>query len=332
MTATASHTGASISPDPAAAADYTGPVTYTVSAADGTSRAYTVTVHVVKIASVTAVNGNFSAPHGLKTGLDISGAVKAAITSVTGTDSLGNTITLAAADYSVDPLFPNATGANAVATLRVPAAKSSTGGDITEDFTVYIKKDAKEITEFYFTLDSKKYGVGDGVESGSGSISGNAVTVIVPYDTDLRDLTPAITVSAGASVDPQSGTAGDFSSDKTYTVTAEDDTTKTYTVTVNMRPGITISGITVKGLSALTFSGVSPSVAREESITITISDGLIDVIADSWYVDISGPASSSSTVSSIVFSAPATPGFYNVNVIATVGDVDYSGSFGLIVQ
>jgi hypothetical protein len=46
MTAKADHTGTSISPDPAEARSYAGPVTYTVSAADGTAQAYTVTVSV----------------------------------------------------------------------------------------------------------------------------------------------------------------------------------------------------------------------------------------------------------------------------------------------
>jgi hypothetical protein len=46
MTATASHTGASISPDPGTARSYASPVTYTVTAADGSTQNYTVTVTV----------------------------------------------------------------------------------------------------------------------------------------------------------------------------------------------------------------------------------------------------------------------------------------------
>ncbi|MDR2028389.1 MAG: DUF5018 domain-containing protein, partial [Treponema sp.] len=46
MTAAVSHTGVSIDPDPAAATDYSAPVTYTVRAADGTTQTYTVTVTV----------------------------------------------------------------------------------------------------------------------------------------------------------------------------------------------------------------------------------------------------------------------------------------------
>jgi hypothetical protein len=51
--------------------------------------------------------------------------------------------------------------------------------------------------------------------------------------TDVTSLVPTIVISDGASVDPASGVAQDFSSDVIYTVTAEDNvTTKTWTVSV----------------------------------------------------------------------------------------------------
>jgi hypothetical protein len=111
-------------------------------------------------------------------------------------------------------------------------------------------------------------------------------------------------------------------------VTAADGTQATYTVTVNTEPGITISGITIAGFSVLRFSGVPPSpVSPGAPITIVI---LGDVRPDSWFIDISGPASSA--FFSADFIMPPIPGFYNINVIAKIGGVDYSGSFGLIVD
>ncbi|MDR2094956.1 MAG: hypothetical protein LBP76_05485, partial [Treponema sp.] len=153
--------GASSNPASGAARNFTSSQTYTVTAEDGTTQDYTVTVNVAKIASVTAVTGNLTSPNGFKkTGSDISAAIKAAITSVTGTDSLGTAIILAEADYSVDPLTPATAGGNVTATLRVPSAKTSSGTDIITNFPVYIKNDAKAITEFYFTVNSTNYGVG----------------------------------------------------------------------------------------------------------------------------------------------------------------------------
>jgi hypothetical protein len=239
MIASASHSGASISPDPAAAKSYTSPVTYTVTAADGSTQAYTVTVNVAS-----------------------------------------NT--------------------------------------------------AKAITAFYFTVGTKNYGAGTGTESGSGSISGNSISVTVPYGTNITGLAPTVSHS-GASINPTAGTAWGGGSSKTYTVTAEDGTTQNYTVTVNAAPGITVSGITVEGLSALNFSSVPTSpVSASTLITITISGTVT-----SWYVELSGsgtPIPHQNSSAPISFNAPSVPGFYSVNVFATVGGVLYSGSFGLTVN
>jgi hypothetical protein len=46
------------------------------------------------------------------------------------------------------------------------------------------------ITAFYFTIGSKRYGVGTGVEAGSGNINGNTITVTVPYGTKLSPPPP----------------------------------------------------------------------------------------------------------------------------------------------
>ena len=70
----------------------------------------------------------------------------------------------------------------------------------------------------------------------SGTITGNNVAVTVPSGTDVTSLTPTIVVSPEATVSPASGTAQDFTSPVTYTVTAEDGTTATYTVTVTVTP------------------------------------------------------------------------------------------------
>jgi ABC-type cobalt transport system substrate-binding protein/predicted DNA-binding WGR domain protein len=71
-------------------------------------------------------------------------------------------------------------------------------------------------------------------QTGAAVINSAAATVAVEVanGTDLSSLTPAITVSDGASVDPASGVAQDFSAPVQYTVTAEDNTEKVWTVTV----------------------------------------------------------------------------------------------------
>jgi Listeria/Bacterioides repeat len=87
-----------------------------------------------------------------------------------------------------------------------------------------------------------------------GSISGNAISVIVPYSTAVTSLAPTISASTGASVSPASGVAKDFSdyaNGVAYTVTASDGSTKAYTVKVTRR-------------AALSFDAQSGSCATTE--------------------------------------------------------------------
>ncbi|MDR2064387.1 MAG: DUF5018 domain-containing protein, partial [Prevotellaceae bacterium] len=58
------------------------------------------------------------------------------------------------------------------------------------------------------------------------------VIVTMPYDTDITNLVPSITVSDYASILPSSGVAQDFTSAVTYTVTAQDGTIKIWNVSV----------------------------------------------------------------------------------------------------
>jgi hypothetical protein len=129
----------------------------------------------------------------------------------------------------------------------------------------------------------------------------------------------------GTSISPDPATAKSYAGPVSYTVTAADGSTQDYTVTVNVAPGITISGITVESFAVLTFTGPS-SVSASAPITITISGGTVS----SWHIEVSGPVTSTYTTNA--FTAPSVPGFYSVNVFATVGGVLYSGLFGLAVN
>lgn len=64
------------------------------------------------------------------------------------------------------------------------------------------------------------------------SSSNNTVTVIVSNGTNVSSLIPTITVSPNATINPMSGVAQNFASDVTYTVTAENGSTKNWTITV----------------------------------------------------------------------------------------------------
>ncbi|WP_173076297.1 DUF5018 domain-containing protein [Tenuifilum thalassicum] len=71
----------------------------------------------------------------------------------------------------------------------------------------------------------------------SATIDANAATVdvLMPFGTDVTSLTPTITVSAAATISPASGVSQDFTNPVTYTVTAQDGSTKVWTVTVTVQ-------------------------------------------------------------------------------------------------
>jgi len=77
----------------------------------------------------------------------------------------------------------------------------------------------------------------------------HTIILNVPFGTDVTTIVPTITISSGASINPNDNTAQNFSSPVIYTVTATDISTQAYIVTVVIAkpihdPVILIPGIT----------------------------------------------------------------------------------------
>ena len=64
----------------------------------------------------------------------------------------------------------------------------------------------------------------------------HTISLVTNYGTALTSLSPTITVSADATIAPTSGTARNFTSAVTYTVTAQDAIEQIWTVTVTTKP------------------------------------------------------------------------------------------------
>ena len=69
-------------------------------------------------------------------------------------------------------------------------------------------------------------------ESVYGGINGSTLTLYVPESTDVKALAPTFELARFASAFPAPGTARDFSKPQTYTITAQDKSTRDYTVQV----------------------------------------------------------------------------------------------------
>ena len=63
------------------------------------------------------------------------------------------------------------------------------------------------------------------------------ISFVLPAETDVTQLVPTIEVSEGATVEPASGVAQDFTNPVTYTVTAQNGTMAAYTVMVIVEGG-----------------------------------------------------------------------------------------------
>jgi hypothetical protein len=88
----------------------------------------------------------------------------------------------------------------------------------------------KLITSFHLRLDSEVIGLVNQTDY--------TITLNVPYGTDVKNLTPSIVISTGATVLPASGTSQDFTNPVVYIVTAQDGSVRSYMVTVNVLPEV----------------------------------------------------------------------------------------------
>jgi formylglycine-generating enzyme required for sulfatase activity len=219
MTTYITHTGASISPASGAAQDFSSPVTYTVTAADGTTQPYTVTVNAAASTAKAITAFTITSPAAA------TGIINEALHTVTidvplGTAINNMTTSITHTGASISPAAGSGADFSTAQTYTVTA-----GDTTTQAYTVTVNvapSTAKAITGFSFASPAAAGTINEGAKT---------IALTVPYGTALASLTPTITIT-GASVSPVSGAAQNFAGPVTYTVTAADTTTQTYTVTV----------------------------------------------------------------------------------------------------
>jgi formylglycine-generating enzyme required for sulfatase activity len=110
------------------------------------------------------------------------------------------------------------------------------------------KSSEKEILEFtVFTDESKK-------EKFVGVIKKNKIYIELPFEINEKKLIPSATISYGATILPENDTFCDLSNEATFTVTAEDNSEKTYSIVIekestcpgNEKHGIVINKVEYK--------------------------------------------------------------------------------------
>lgn len=238
LTPTIVHTGSSVNPGTGVARNFQNPLLYTVTAADGTTKVYTVTATVSASSAKEITTFSILGINGAIVGTDI------AVTLPNGTDVTSLTPTIIHTGASVNPASGMVQNFTNPISYTVTAADNST-----KVFTVTVTvaaNNAKEITTF-------------SILGFNGAISGTNISVTLPFGTDLSSLTPTI-VHTGASTNPASGVVQNFQNPLQYTVSAADNSTKLFTVTVS------VAANSVKEITTFSILGINGAIVGTDAL------------------------------------------------------------------
>ena len=128
----------------------------------------------------------------------------------------------------------------------------------------------------------------------------HTVTAYAEWDYDISNIIPAITVSPQATINPASGVAQDFTNSISYTVTAEDESSQMWTVTIINDPNacpnpeqITVSNIgeetaTISWQQRYLEISYNVKVSSTEMSDMTATADIYDNVISSTTLDLTG--------------------------------------------
>jgi hypothetical protein len=227
------------------------------------------------------------------------------ITVPYGTDITSLSPVIEFTGSAVNPASGAAQDFTSPVTYRVTADNGST-----RDYTVVVRyalSDAKAISSFV-------------IGSTAGEIGEQAITITVPYGTDITSLSPVIKFT-GSAVNPASGTAQDFTSPVTYRVTADDGSTRDYVVAVQSegRSPISISFV------SLPYETVDLTADSEKDLSRTQKDTLRITLSGAparWFIDGEEQSETGSTLNIAAINYPV--GIHHVTALVYNDGIPYS--------
>jgi hypothetical protein len=190
-------------------------------------------------------------------------------------------------------------------TYRVTADDGST-----KDYTVIVRhavSDTKVITAF-------KIGAAAGI------ITGQAITVTVPYGTDLASLSPDI-LFTGSAVSPASGAPQDFTDPVIYRVIAGDGSVRDYTVTVQSQG----RGPVEITFTSLPYEKIDLTFDAEKDFSRTQKDTLQITVAGAparWFIDSVEQPETAGTINIAAIDYPV--GIHHVTALVYKDEIPYS--------
>jgi hypothetical protein len=246
--------------------DFTVAKSYVVTASDASTKPYIVTVAIASNTAKDITTFSFLTIHNPGLAADVTATING--TAITATVPFGTNVSALIASFATTGATVTISGtaqtsggtANNFATATTYLVTASDAS--TRSYTVTLgiaPSGAKDLSAFAFRS-SVNSGLGADVIA---SISGTTITATVPYGTDVTALIATFSTT-GASVAiagaPQTSgvTPNSFTSATTYTVTANDSSTKSYTATVTSAPN------TAKDIGAFSFLSIhNPGLAAD---------------------------------------------------------------------
>ncbi len=263
--------------------DFTNPVTYTVVAEDGSTHNYSVIVKVSTVASNAITSYSINGSQGSIVNNDISVIVPEG----TNTKNLVATFTTTGTKVTVHQItkkFPFTADIEQISGVTsngfslsniTPVVYTVTGADgKSQDYNVRVTtapSSAKQITSF-------------SINGTSGLISGQDINVTLPAGTSPSLLVAKFsTTGAKVTVNgiPQvSGISpNDFTEALTYTVTAEDDSTQDYTVSVE------IAAPVAKSITSFSLNGNQGIIGNSDILVYVPFGTKVDSMIASFTID-----------------------------------------------
>ncbi|HHX61810.1 MAG TPA: hypothetical protein GX707_14070 [Epulopiscium sp.] len=243
---------ATVKPNSGVVQDFTSPVTYMVSAEDGSTATYKVSVTVANIKNADILGFTVDGMQG-----DINQEEKTITLTLPHTAEISNLKPVLTISEGASVNRNSAVEVNFTETVIYTVTNSD---GHTKSYQVTINKaQSTENNILSFVFGQFSPAIECVIDN-----STNTIKAVIPWDAefDIYDMTPTLTISDNATVKPSNNTSQSFKVEKEYTVTAEDATTRTYKVNVKVEdaPAATVHPLSItqygKG-SELTITGTN---------------------------------------------------------------------------
>lgn len=238
--------------------DFSSAILYTVHAQDGSTADYTVTV--TTSSSLKAIT-YFNFPN------------QAGVSTISGT-SINVSLPYGTNRTNLTPIFLH--NGSSIAVGATNQVSGVTANDFSSPVTYRVTAQDASFQDYIVTVTADNptkeilsYGFG----AYTGRIAGNTITIDVPFGTNVIHVTPVfqhngISAKINNLAQVSNSTTVDLSTPKIYTITAQDGTTRDYTVTANVGLDTSkeITGYSIPSLNAV-------GIINGNAITVNVPHG-----------------------------------------------------------